>query len=83
MSPADLLKVFELGPLLNPEIVDQTSARFEGSLLEILSDALIADATEDQEAHRAFIQASQFVLRKLKLDEGEQALLVNGRVGVI
>ena len=54
---------------------DQTLFSVDESLQDIFNDDLV-----DEVAYRQFVQASEFIVRKLKLSIGEQAIVVNGRV---
>ena len=80
IAPSHLLNILDLGPVFSPAIIDQTVASADGALGDIFGGALVADASEDKENYEEFVRASQFIVRKMKLAPGEQALVVNGRV---
>lgn len=50
----------------------------EEKLEDLLDGAPLS--SPDDETYAAFVMASRFVVRKLKLQPGDQAIIVNGRV---
>lgn len=72
LPPAKLLDVITRGARAAPAQSDQVVLALERDVLAGASPSALDDA--------AFVQASRRVLRELKLQPGEQALVVNGRV---
>ena len=83
LSASQLLTVLAHGPVISQGTVDQVVMSADGPLLELFSGALIADVADDRETVEHFMKASQFLVKKLKLAPGEQALVVNGRVSAM
>lgn len=54
---------------------DQTVLSADESLKDVFNEELV-----DQIAYQQFTRASKFIVRKLKLDGGDQAIIMNGRV---
>ncbi len=77
VSASQLLTVLGQGSLAAGS-ADQTVLSADESLKDILNEKLV-----DQIAYQQFVRASKFIVRKLKLDGGDQAIVMNGRLGCL
>lgn len=82
ISPSQLLTILNLGPVFSPSIIDQTAASADGDFGDTFNSALFAVSSEGEETYEAYVMADPFVVKKLRLAPGQQALVVNGRVRV-
>lgn len=80
-SPSHLLRALGLESPVAPNDSPQVPMSQEETLSELTGGVAVSDF--EPESYAKYVKTSRLVTRELQLTPGQQALVVNGRVGVI